>query len=34
MSAVVTKSAINKIIDIGTKKREKKKNTQQRTISN
>lgn len=34
MSAVVTKSSINKIIDIGTKKREKKKNTQQSTITN
>lgn len=34
MSAVVTKSSINKIIDIGTKKRVKKPNKQQSTITN
>ena len=33
MSAVVTKSSINKIIDIGTKKREKKTSTKQSTIT-
>lgn len=34
MSAVVTKSSINKVIDIGTKKREEKSTTKQSAITN